>query len=83
MIARGAFFGVSQPITTTFYNWASLGYREDLVMAHPPPRLTHGVSKRCPLSGHGQPARRTLRPRPTDRAAERPVSRGQAEHIAA
>jgi peptide/nickel transport system substrate-binding protein len=32
---KTAFFGVSKPITTTFYSPASLGYREDLVMAHP------------------------------------------------
>jgi peptide/nickel transport system substrate-binding protein len=34
-LAKTAFFGVSKPITTTFYSPASLGYREDLVMAHP------------------------------------------------
>jgi ABC-type transport system substrate-binding protein len=34
-MVKSAFFGVSKPITTTFYSPASLGYREDLVMAHP------------------------------------------------
>ncbi len=34
-LVKTAFFGVSKPITTTFYSPASLGYREDLVMAHP------------------------------------------------
>jgi peptide/nickel transport system substrate-binding protein len=33
-LVKTAFFGVSKPITTTFYSPASLGYREDLVMAH-------------------------------------------------
>ncbi|HZR01522.1 MAG TPA: ABC transporter substrate-binding protein [Chloroflexota bacterium] len=34
-MAKSAFFGVSKPITSTFYSPASLAYREDLVMAHP------------------------------------------------
>ncbi|HLZ27324.1 MAG TPA: ABC transporter substrate-binding protein [Chloroflexota bacterium] len=34
-LVKTAFFGVAKPITTTFYSPASLGYREDLVMAHP------------------------------------------------
>jgi peptide/nickel transport system substrate-binding protein len=34
-LAKSAFFGVSKPITSSFYSPASLGYREDLVMAHP------------------------------------------------
>lgn len=34
-IAKSACFGVSSPICTPFYTKASLGYREDLVMAHP------------------------------------------------
>ena len=34
-LVKTAFFGVSKPITTTFYSPASLGYRENLVMAHP------------------------------------------------
>jgi peptide/nickel transport system substrate-binding protein len=33
-MAKSAFFGVSKPITSSFYSPASLGYREDLVMAH-------------------------------------------------
>jgi peptide/nickel transport system substrate-binding protein len=33
-MVKTVFFGVSKPITTTFYSPASLGYREDLVMAH-------------------------------------------------
>jgi peptide/nickel transport system substrate-binding protein len=33
-LVKTAFFGVSKPITTTFYSPSSLGYREDLVMAH-------------------------------------------------
>ena len=33
-LVKTAFFGVAKPITTTFYSPASLGYREDLVMAH-------------------------------------------------
>ena len=33
-LVKTAFFGVSKPITTTFYSPASLAYREDLVMAH-------------------------------------------------
>jgi ABC-type transport system substrate-binding protein len=34
-LVKTAFFGGSKPITSTFYSPASLGYREDLVMAHP------------------------------------------------
>jgi len=34
-LVKTAFFGVSKPITSTFYSPASLGYREDLLMAHP------------------------------------------------
>jgi len=34
-LVKTAFFGVAKPITSTFYSPASLGYREDLVMAHP------------------------------------------------
>jgi peptide/nickel transport system substrate-binding protein len=34
-LVKTAFFGVSKPITSTFYSPASIGYREDLVMAHP------------------------------------------------
>jgi peptide/nickel transport system substrate-binding protein len=34
-MVKTAFFGVSKPITTTFYSPASLAYRDDLVMAHP------------------------------------------------
>lgn len=34
-LVKTAFFGVSKPITSIFYSPASLGYREDLVMAHP------------------------------------------------
>jgi peptide/nickel transport system substrate-binding protein len=34
-LVKTAFFGVSKPITTTFYSPASLGYRENLVLAHP------------------------------------------------
>jgi peptide/nickel transport system substrate-binding protein len=34
-MVKTAFFGVSKPITSTFYSPASIGYREDLVMAHP------------------------------------------------
>jgi peptide/nickel transport system substrate-binding protein len=34
-MAKTAFFGVSQPITSPFYSPASLAYRQDLVMAHP------------------------------------------------
>ncbi len=34
-LVKTAFFGVAKPITTTFYSPASLGYRDDLVMAHP------------------------------------------------
>jgi peptide/nickel transport system substrate-binding protein len=34
-LVKTAFFGVTKPITSTFYSPASLGYREDLVMAHP------------------------------------------------
>ncbi len=33
-MVKTVFFGVSKPITSTFYSPASLGYREDLVMAH-------------------------------------------------
>jgi len=33
-LVKTAFFGVAKPITSTFYSPASLGYREDLVMAH-------------------------------------------------
>ena len=33
-MAKSAFFGVSRPITSPFYDPASLSYREDLVMAH-------------------------------------------------
>ena len=34
-MVKTAFFGVSKPITSTFYSPASIGYRDDLVMAHP------------------------------------------------
>ena len=34
-MAKNAFFGVSKPICTPFYNPVSLAYREDLVNAHP------------------------------------------------
>jgi peptide/nickel transport system substrate-binding protein len=34
-MAKSAFFGVSRPITSAFFSPSSLGYREDLVMAHP------------------------------------------------
>jgi peptide/nickel transport system substrate-binding protein len=34
-MVKTAFFGVCKPITSTFYSPASLGYREDLLMAHP------------------------------------------------
>jgi peptide/nickel transport system substrate-binding protein len=34
-MVKTAFFGVSKPITTTFYSPASLAYRDDLVLAHP------------------------------------------------
>ena len=34
-MARTAFFGVSRPITSPFYNPSSLAYRANLVMAHP------------------------------------------------
>jgi peptide/nickel transport system substrate-binding protein len=34
-LVKTAFFGVSKPITSTFYSPASIGYRDDLVMAHP------------------------------------------------
>jgi peptide/nickel transport system substrate-binding protein len=34
-LVKTAFFGVSKPITTTFYSPASLAYRENLLMAHP------------------------------------------------
>jgi peptide/nickel transport system substrate-binding protein len=33
-LVKTAFFGVAKPITSTFYSPASLGYRDDLVMAH-------------------------------------------------
>ena len=33
-LVKTAFFNVAKPITSTFYSPASLGYREDLVMAH-------------------------------------------------
>jgi peptide/nickel transport system substrate-binding protein len=33
-MVKTAFFGVSKPITSTFYSPASIAYREDLVMAH-------------------------------------------------
>jgi peptide/nickel transport system substrate-binding protein len=34
-MVQSAFFGVSTPITSPFFSPSSLGYREDLVMAHP------------------------------------------------
>jgi ABC-type transport system substrate-binding protein len=34
-MAKNAFFGVSKPICTPFYNPVSIAYREDLVNAHP------------------------------------------------
>jgi ABC-type transport system substrate-binding protein len=34
-MVKTAFFGVSKPITSTFYSPASLAYRDDLLMAHP------------------------------------------------
>lgn len=34
-MAKSAFFGISRPITSPFFSPSSLGYREDLVMAHP------------------------------------------------
>ncbi len=33
-MAKTAFFGVSRPIASAFYSPTSIGYREDLVMAH-------------------------------------------------
>ena len=33
-MAKSAFFGVSQPITSPIYSQSSLAYREDLLMAH-------------------------------------------------
>jgi len=33
-MAKSAFFGVSQPIASPFFGKTSLGYRDDLVMAH-------------------------------------------------
>jgi peptide/nickel transport system substrate-binding protein len=34
-LVKTAFFGVSKPITSSFYSPASIGYRDDLLMAHP------------------------------------------------
>lgn len=34
-MAKSAFFGISRPLTSPFFSPSSLGYREDLVMAHP------------------------------------------------
>jgi peptide/nickel transport system substrate-binding protein len=34
-LVKTAFFGVSKPITSTFYSPTSIAYRDDLVMAHP------------------------------------------------
>jgi peptide/nickel transport system substrate-binding protein len=34
-LVKTAFFGVAKPITSTFYSPASLGYRDDLLLAHP------------------------------------------------
>lgn len=33
-LAKSAFFGISRPITSTFYSKSSLAYRDDLLMAH-------------------------------------------------